>query len=152
MKNKSCLPFFPEPQKNYWVTMSISLMRLFEIINRIYTFASPSHGTLWTTIWRKNLGYSRHNVVCIYIHFSARCGEGLNVSTLNPASRRRRQEEKCRIWDSKIWSQMPRDSNPKITALARASSSCKRQTRPLVRESAPHQQIGNSLAAIKIWS
>jgi hypothetical protein len=39
-----------------------------------------------------------------------------------------------------------------MTALAKASSHCKRQTRPLVRESAPHQQTGNCLTVITIWS
>jgi hypothetical protein len=39
-----------------------------------------------------------------------------------------------------------------MTALTRASSSCKRQTRPLVRESAPHQQTRNCQTVIKIWS
>jgi hypothetical protein len=34
-----------------------------------------------------------------------------------------------RIWDSKIWSRVPRESHPRMTALARASSNCKRQTR-----------------------
>jgi hypothetical protein len=43
------------------------------------------------------------------------------------------------------------DSDPRMTALARARSNYKRQTRPLVRESAPHQQIRNCLTAIKIW-
>jgi hypothetical protein len=41
-----------------------------------------------------------------------------------------------------------RDS--KMTALARASSNCKGQTRPLVRDSAPHQQTRNCLTVIKI--
>jgi hypothetical protein len=36
--------------------------------------------------------------------------------------------------DSKIWSRVQRDSNPKMTALARVSSNCKSQTRLLVRE------------------
>jgi hypothetical protein len=45
--------------------------------------------------------------------------------------------------DSKIWSRVPRDSDPRMTALARASSYCKRQTRPLVRESAPRKQTHN---------
>jgi hypothetical protein len=49
----------------------------------------------------------------------------------------------ARIWDSKMWSRVPRDTDPKMTVLARASNSCKRQTRPLVRESAPHQQTRN---------
>jgi hypothetical protein len=39
-----------------------------------------------------------------------------------------------------------------MTALARTSSNCKRQTRSLVRESAPHQQIRNYLTVTKIWS
>jgi hypothetical protein len=57
-----------------------------------------------------------------------------------------------RIWDSKIWSRVPRDSDPRMTALARSSSNCKRQTRSLVRESAPHQQACNCLTVRKIWS
>jgi hypothetical protein len=44
------------------------------------------------------------------------------------------------------------DSDRRMTALARASSNCKRQTRPLVRKSAPHQQTRNSPTVIKIWS
>jgi hypothetical protein len=39
-----------------------------------------------------------------------------------------------------------------MTALARASSNCKRQTRPLVREGAPTQQTRNCQTIIKIWS
>jgi hypothetical protein len=39
-----------------------------------------------------------------------------------------------RIWDSKIWSWVPRDSDLRITALARTSSNCKRQTHPLARK------------------
>jgi hypothetical protein len=70
----------------------------------------------------------------------------------SPASRRRQRKGKSRIWDSKIWSRVPRDSGPKLIALARTSSNCKRQTRPLVRESAPHQQTRNCLTVIKIWS
>jgi hypothetical protein len=46
-------------------------------------------------------------------------------------------------WDSKIWSQVPRDSNPRKNAQARASSTYKRQTRPLVREGAPQEQNRN---------
>jgi hypothetical protein len=39
-----------------------------------------------------------------------------------------------------------------MTALGRISSSCKQQTRPLIREGAPHQQTRNYLTVIKIWS
>jgi hypothetical protein len=38
---------------------------------------------------------------------------------------------KCRIWDSKKWSWIPRDSDPGMTALARVGSNCKRHTHPL---------------------
>jgi hypothetical protein len=52
-----------------------------------------------------------------------------------------------RIWDSKIWPRVLRVSDPKMTALARASSNC-----PLVREGAPNQQTRNCQTIIKIWS
>jgi hypothetical protein len=39
-----------------------------------------------------------------------------------------------------------------MIALARASGNSKRQTRPLVRESAPHQETSNCLTVINIWS
>jgi hypothetical protein len=57
-----------------------------------------------------------------------------------------------RIWDSKIWQRVPRDTDLKMTALARTSSNCIRQTRPLVREGAVHQQTHNSQTVTKIWS
>jgi hypothetical protein len=39
-----------------------------------------------------------------------------------------------RIWDNTSWSWVLRDSNLRMTALARASSRCIRQTQPLVRK------------------
>jgi hypothetical protein len=39
-----------------------------------------------------------------------------------------------------------------MTALARANSNCKPQTRPLVREGAPHQNTGNCLTVTRICS
>jgi hypothetical protein len=39
-----------------------------------------------------------------------------------------------RIWDSKMWSWISWDSVLRMTALARASNHCKRQTHPLVTE------------------
>jgi hypothetical protein len=64
------------------------------------------------------------------------CGGGVEYLHRSPASRRRRQKGKSRIWGSKIWSQVPRDSDPRIrvNARARASSNCKWQIHPLVRE------------------
>jgi hypothetical protein len=42
--------------------------------------------------------------------------------------------------DSKIWPRMPRDSDPRKTTLARASTIYKSQTCPLVREDAPQNK------------
>jgi hypothetical protein len=56
---------------------------------------------------------------------------------------------KSQICDSKIWSRVPRDSNPRKTALTRSSSNGKRQTRPLVRESYSHQETSKCLTVIK---
>jgi hypothetical protein len=80
------------------------------------------------------------------------CGGGVEYLHRNPASRRRRRKRKFRIWDSKICSRVPRDSDPRMTALYRARSNCKPQTRPLVREGAPNQQTRNCQTIIKIWS
>jgi hypothetical protein len=57
------------------------------------------------------------------------CGGGTEYFNHNPASRRRRQKGKSRMWESKIWSRVPWDSDPRMTALAGASSNYKRQTR-----------------------
>jgi hypothetical protein len=80
------------------------------------------------------------------------CGGGVEYLHRSPASRTRRRKGKSRIWDSKIWSRVPLDSDPRMTALARTSSNCKQQTHPLVREGAPHQQTRNCLTVIKILS
>jgi hypothetical protein len=62
------------------------------------------------------------------------------------------RQVESRIWGSKIWSWVPWDSDLRMTALARASSNCKWQTCPLVREGTPHQQTCNCLTVIRIWS
>jgi hypothetical protein len=61
---------------------------------------------------------------------------------------------KSPIWENKIWSWVPQDSVPRMTALARPSSNCKQQTRPLVTEGAPHYQTRNCLTVTKncSWS
>jgi hypothetical protein len=69
----------------------------------------------------------------------------------DPASRRRRRKGKSRIWDSKIWSRVPRDSDPRKTALARRSSMYKRQTHPLVREGASRKQDRNCQTVMSPW-
>jgi hypothetical protein len=68
------------------------------------------------------------------------CGGGVEYLHRDPASRRRRRKGKSQIWENKIWSPVPRDSDPKKTALGRISSIHKWQTRPLVREGAPQNK------------
>jgi hypothetical protein len=80
------------------------------------------------------------------------CGGGVEYLHCDPASRRRRRKGKSRVWDSKIWSRVPRDSDLRKTALARASSIHKRQTRPLVREGAPQKQDRKCQTIKNIWS
>jgi hypothetical protein len=75
------------------------------------------------------------------------CGGRVKYLHRDSASRRRRRKGKSQIWDSKI-----RDSDPRNTTLARASSIYKRQTRPLVREGAPEKQVRNCQRVINIWS
>jgi hypothetical protein len=43
----------------------------------------------------------------------------------------------------------PTESDPKMSALTRAGSNCKRQACPLVRESAPYQQTRKCLTELK---
>jgi hypothetical protein len=59
---------------------------------------------------------------------------GVEYLHRSPASRRRRQKGKSQIWDSKIWSRVPRDSDPRMNALARTSRNCKWQNDPLFRK------------------
>jgi hypothetical protein len=98
---------------------------------------------MWLWLWLDSRYYTLWDIPC---------GGGVEYLHRSPARRRRRRKGKSRNWDSKIWSRAPRDSNPKIIALARASSNCKRQTRPLLRESAPHEQTHKCQTVTKIWS
>jgi hypothetical protein len=69
-----------------------------------------------------------------------------------PASHRRQQKGKSQVWDSKIWSRVPRDSDPRKTPLARARSIYKRQTHHHIREGTPEKQDRNCQRVINIWS
>jgi hypothetical protein len=73
------------------------------------------------------------------------------VEARDPASSRRRRKGKSGIWDSKIWSRVPRDSDPRKTVVARTSSIYKRGACPLVREGAPPKEGHNCQTAIHIW-
>jgi hypothetical protein len=79
-------------------------------------------------------------------------GGGVEYLHCSPARRTRRRKGKSGIWGGKIWPRVPRDSGPKMTALARARSNYKQQTRPLVRESTLYQQTRNCLKITTIWS
>jgi hypothetical protein len=94
-------------------------------------------------------GYIRKYIIGCH---TSPCGGGVEYLHCDPASRRRWQNGKSQIWDSKIRSWVPRDSDPRKNALARASSIYKRQTRPLVREGAPQKQDCNCQTVINIWS
>jgi hypothetical protein len=48
----------------------------------------------------------------------------------SPASPRRRRKGKSQNLEGEIWSRVPWDSDPRMTALARVSSNCKRKNRP----------------------
>jgi hypothetical protein len=69
-----------------------------------------------------------------YITYSFVTRDGFEYLHRSPESRRRRQKGKSRIWDSTILSRVPRNSDSKMIVLARASSNCKWQTHPLVRD------------------
>jgi hypothetical protein len=62
------------------------------------------------------------------------CGGGVEYLHRSPASRRRRHKRKSRIWENKIWSRVQRNSDPRMNALAHASSNCKYKTHSRVRE------------------
>jgi hypothetical protein len=85
------------------------------------------------TVRHGNLYSVRPEVIKELVQFSSSvvhpCEGGVEYLHRDPANRRRRRKGKSQIWDSKLWSQVPRDSDPRKTALARASSTYKRQTR-----------------------
>jgi hypothetical protein len=83
---------------------------------------------------RQDLVLGTYMTVVIHSSSAIPCGGGVEYLHRSPMSRRRRRKRKSRIWDSKIWSRVRRDSDPRVTALARASSSCNGQIHPLPRE------------------
>jgi hypothetical protein len=93
-----------------------------------------------------------YNETTTIIDSSHSCESGVEYLHRDHASRRRWRKEKSQIWDSKIWSRVPRNSDPRKTTLASASSIYKTQTRPLVREGAPQKQDRNCQTVINIWS
>jgi hypothetical protein len=135
-----------------WAKIRIShwlrLCCLLSLPTLIYLVSSITRN-LGFPSWLPRTDKTRTAGVILSIH---PCGGGVEYLHRDPASFRRRRKEKSRIWDSKIWPRVLRDSYLKVTALSRASSNCKRQTRPFVREGAPNQQTRNCQTIIKIWS
>jgi hypothetical protein len=80
------------------------------------------------------------------------CGGGFEYLNRDPACCTRWRKGMSKIRDRKIWSRVPRDSDPRKSTLARASSIYNRQTRPLVREGTPQKQDRNCQTVINIWS
>jgi hypothetical protein len=80
------------------------------------------------------------------------CGGGVEYLRRAPASSRRRRKGKSEIWDSKTWSRVPRDSDPRKTTLARTIRVYKKQTRSLGRDGAPQKQGRNCQRVINIRS
>jgi hypothetical protein len=65
------------------------------------------------------------------------CGGGVEYLHRDPASHRRRRKGKSQIWDSIIRSRVPRDSDPRMTALARPAAIV--NDRPVLSsDTAPH--------------
>jgi hypothetical protein len=83
---------------------------------------------------------SRYKTECILEGTVHPCGGGVEYLHRDPASHRRQRKGKSRIWDSKIWSRVPRESDPIKTMLARTSSIYKTQTHPLVRGGVPQKK------------
>jgi hypothetical protein len=76
------------------------------------------------------------------------CGGGFEYRS--PASHRRRRKWKSQIWDNKIWSRVPSDSDPRKTTLVRSKQHIIWQTRPFVREGDPQKQDRNCQKVMKI--
>jgi hypothetical protein len=53
-------------------------------------------------------------VLTILVFCSLPCEGGVKYLHRNPASRRRRRKGESRIWESKIWSRVLRDSEPRM--------------------------------------
>jgi hypothetical protein len=66
------------------------------------------------------------------------CGGGVEYLHRDPASRRRRRKGKSQIWDCKIWSRIPRNSDPR-KATWRGPAAYSKDRLVLLSERAPHK-------------
>jgi hypothetical protein len=80
------------------------------------------------------------------------CGGGVQYLHRDPASRRRRRKREVSNLRQKIWSSVPRDSDPRKAALARASSIYKRHTASRKRGRPTENKPVTVKRVINIWS
>jgi hypothetical protein len=81
-----------------------------QIVMAKYLVMSPRWGsTPRLTDW---LTVSRNVTLTLALAVSNPCGGGVEYFHRDPVSRRRWRKVKSQIWDSKIWSRVPRDSDP----------------------------------------
>jgi hypothetical protein len=104
----------------------------FSTTERLCFLRGPCRGVIKGQ--RRSFGLMR---LCLWNRINP-CGGRVKCLHRDPASRRRRRKWKPQNWGSKIWSRVPRDSDPRNTALARASSIYKWQP-VLSSERAPHK-------------
>jgi hypothetical protein len=112
-----------------------------QIAVNIWSWAPDGGSTPRLTDW---LTVSRNVILTLALTIQFyQCGGWVEYLHRDPASRRRRRKGKSHIWDSKIWSRVQRDSDPRKTALARTSSIYKRQTR--------HQNLLTDRPSVAMW-
>jgi hypothetical protein len=99
-------------------------------------------GSNTSTVALRVVGRDEKGTQCLGYNWATLFLEDINMGTW-PSTL-----EESRIWDSKIWSWIQRDLDSRLTLKTRTSGKCKRQTCPLVREGAPHQQTRNCLTVI----
>jgi hypothetical protein len=73
-----------------------------------------------------------------YIFHLYPCGGGVEYLHRDPANSRRRRKGKSQIGDSKRWSRVPKDLDPKMTALARPATYTK--DRPVLSSERAHHK------------
>jgi hypothetical protein len=119
---------------------------LWNCVLNLWRFAGPLQRLNCKTMrffrsWKKKFGNRLYRENWVTWCFPSLVEAGSHTSTVTLRVVGRGRKGKSRIWDSKIRPRVPRESDPKLTALAGVSSSCKGQTHPLVRESDSNKNL-----------
>jgi hypothetical protein len=77
------------------------------------------------------------------------CGGGVEYLNRDPASRRRRRKGKSQIWDSKIWSRVQRDSDPRDTMSEKPPH--KNKTVTVNEQWAQHEDLLIDRPSVAVW-